>query len=296
MSGDEAVPASLADPSSVGAKKPSPLIHRHPCATIKAGSKVDNFFPSSYLFKHDFLQIHAPHPFFRASRMLVKRDLKAVKPKALIFDLIGTCCDWYSSLLPALASSPDRQLLSSLELSQLALSWRAGFFNEIHARFQAGKAAEDIDVTHRRVLDRLLHEKGIDLSKWNEEVRRKLVDQWHEQIGESIAAFGAQFADFQCFDKVGLMFFQGSQDCVKNSSCKSSINLQQVSCSSETSVVLANGTTRLQLDIVKSSSLPFHMLFSSELLGLTKVCFPLGSLSIRAEVPISQIIRYIQKH
>lgn len=35
-------------------------------------------------------------------------------------------------------------------------------------------------------------------------------------------------------------------------------------------VVLANGTTRLQLDIVKSSDLPFHTLFSSELLGMTK--------------------------
>jgi hypothetical protein len=204
--------------------------------------------------------------------------------------------DWYSSLLPALASSPDLHLLPSLELSQLALGWRAGFFNEIHSRFQAGKDAEDIDVTHRRVLDRLLHEKGIDLKTWNEEVRQKLVDQWHKQIGESITAVGLQFADFQCFNKVGLMLFQGSQDCAKNSSCKTSINPKQVSCSSKTSVVLANGTTRLQLDIVKSSSLPFHMLFSSELLGLTKVCFPLVSLSIKAKFPISQIIRYIQKH
>ncbi len=40
------------------------------------------------------------------------------------------------------------------------------------------------------------------------------------------------------------------------------------------SVVLANGTTRLQLDIAKSSGLPFHALFSSQLLGLTKVRFP----------------------
>ena len=39
------------------------------------------------------------------------------------------------------------------------------------------------------------------------------------------------------------------------------------------SVVLAGGSTRLQIDIVKSSSLPFHMLFSSELLRQTKVGF-----------------------
>lgn len=36
-------------------------------------------------------------------------------------------------------------------------------------------------------------------------------------------------------------------------------------------VVLANGTTRLQLDIIKSSGLSFHTLFSSQLLQATKV-------------------------
>lgn len=44
-------------------------------------------------------------------------------------------------------------------------------------------------------------------------------------------------------------------------------------CSSLTiifSIVLANGTTRLQLDITKSAGLSFDMLLSSELLGLTK--------------------------
>ena len=48
------------------------------------------------------------------------------------------------------------------------------------------------------------------------------------------------------------------------------------------SVVLANGSTRLQLDIAKSSDLPFHILLSSELLGKTKVLrpFSLSSLTI----------------
>ena len=34
--------------------------------------------------------------------------------------------------------------------------------------------------------------------------------------------------------------------------------------------VLANGTTKLQLDLMRSSGLEFDMLFSSQLLGLTK--------------------------
>jgi len=44
--------------------------------------------------------------------------------------------------------------------------------------------------------------------------------------------------------------------------------------SRDTRCVLANGTTRLQVDITKSSGLRFDMLFSSELLGMTKVCMP----------------------
>lgn len=35
-------------------------------------------------------------------------------------------------------------------------------------------------------------------------------------------------------------------------------------------IVLANGSTRLQLDIIKAANLSFDMLFSSQLLGLTK--------------------------
>jgi HAD superfamily hydrolase (TIGR01493 family) len=36
------------------------------------------------------------------------------------------------------------------------------------------------------------------------------------------------------------------------------------------SIVLANGTARLQIDVTKSAGLDFDMLLSSELLGLTK--------------------------
>jgi len=65
----------------------------------------------------------------------------------------------------------------------LASDGRAGFFVEIHARFQAKKSAEDIDVTHRRVLDRFLDAKRVDLTMWDEKFRQKLVNQWHVQIG-----------------------------------------------------------------------------------------------------------------
>ncbi len=101
-------------------------------------------------------------------------------PEALIFDLMGTVCDWHSALLPALSSSPA---IPNLDLEKLAAEWRAGFFAATHTRFQSGLPAEDIDITHRHVLDRLLDQVGIDGTLWNAEVREKLVKQWHCQVG-----------------------------------------------------------------------------------------------------------------
>lgn len=159
--------------------------------------------------------------------------------KAIFFDLMGTCCDWLSSLLPALQCCPPHPALEPAEpkLRQLAIAWREGFFAEIHSRFNRGDEAEDTDVTHRRVLDRLLDERGIGPGSWNDKMRNSLVHQWHLQRPwpDVIPALRQLQMDGKWF-----------------------------------LIVLANGTTRLQLDIAQSSGIPFHMMLSSELLGLTK--------------------------
>lgn len=104
-------------------------------------------------------------------------------PKALVFDLMGTCTNWHSSILLSLQGQPSTPLVPAEDLSSLAAQWRAGFFAEIHRKFEAQEAAEDIDVTHRRVLDRLLQERGVGLDVWGEDVRKKLVASWHSQSG-----------------------------------------------------------------------------------------------------------------
>lgn len=166
-------------------------------------------------------------------------EMAAQRQKVIFFDLMGTCCDWLTSLLPALHACPSHPLLTPAEseLRELAITWREGFFEEIHARFGRGEPPEDIDMTHRRVLDRLLEAKGIDHDIWSDDVRAKLVHQWHEQTPwpDVLPAMKRLRAD-------GGWFL----------------------------VVLANGTARLQLDIAQSSGLPFHTMLSSELLGLTK--------------------------
>ncbi|KAL2038820.1 hypothetical protein N7G274_008578 [Stereocaulon virgatum] len=156
-------------------------------------------------------------------------------PKALVFDLIGTCCDWYSSVLLALQAAPPIPALPADSLPHLASDWRVGFFKEIDTRRQAGQPLEDIDVTHRRVLNWLLLERGVTPSQWNDSVRNQLVMAWHRQKGWPDVA-----------------------DALERLKQKHFV------------VVLANGSTRLQLDIIKSSGLSFHTLFSSQLLGKTK--------------------------
>ncbi|KAG7442822.1 haloacid dehalogenase [Guyanagaster necrorhizus] len=143
---------------------------------------------------------------------------------------MGTCTDWHSSILSALDSKPPLA-----DPHSFAMAWRAGFFQEIHRRFQVGDDPEDIDVTHRRVLDRILSERNVGMEFWDEETRNDLVRSWHIQQAWPDAVKG--------LERLRNKFFV---------------------------IVLANGTTRLQLDIIKSSRLPFHTLLSSQLLNLTK--------------------------
>ncbi|KAK7001040.1 HAD-like domain-containing protein [Favolaschia claudopus] len=151
---------------------------------------------------------------------------------AVVFDLMGTCTDWKSSIVASLECQPPTP---AVDLPRLAAAWRAEFFKEIHRRFEQGEPSEDIDITHRRVLDKLLEEAGVSFAVWGEDVRQSLVESWHNQTAWPDAIPGIELLKQDYFV-----------------------------------VVLANGTTRLQLDIVKSTGLPFHSLFSSQLLNLTK--------------------------
>ena len=109
-------------------------------------------------------------------------------PKAIVFDLMGTCVDWYSSVLPALESAPPISELTSESLPQLAADWRAGFFKETFMRREASQPVEDIDVTHRRVLNWLLLARGVTPTQWDDGVRNKLVAAWHQQRGSLLGS------------------------------------------------------------------------------------------------------------
>ena len=152
--------------------------------------------------------------------------------KAVLFDFMGTCLDWHSSIITALPSTLDRDASS-----KFALEWRQMYFDANAARLQAGKPPEDIDTTHRRVLNEVLDKHPDIQPQFTEEVKDNAVKAWHTQQA---------WPDVQ--EAVRRLKKHGWEVYVH-----------------------ANGTTRLQLDLVRSSGLvDFDMLFSSELLGYYK--------------------------
>jgi 2-haloacid dehalogenase len=170
--------------------------------------------------------------------------------KAVLFDFMGTCLDWHSSILPVLPSA-----LSHDVKSDFALEWRQTYFDANTARIRDGDPPEDIDITHRRTLLAVLDKHPEMKPLFTQDVQEKAVAAWHAQKAWPDVAEALR----KLKEERGLEIY-----------------------------VHANGTTRLQLDIVRSSGLKFDMLFSSELLGYYKPAPEnyrkvLGLLKLRAD-------------
>ncbi|RAO74267.1 uncharacterized protein BHQ10_010279 [Talaromyces amestolkiae] len=163
------------------------------------------------------------------------------KIKAVLFDFMGTCLDWHTGTLAALPQS-----IPAAKRSEFALQWRQNYFDSNAARLAANKPPEDIDLTLRHTLDAMLDEE-----RWGdvragfeslgdrgeeEKLKEKVVQAWH-----SMPAWPDVKPAIDRLKELGYEIF-----------------------------VHANGTTRLQLDLCRSSALSFNMLFSSELLGVYK--------------------------
>ncbi|KAJ5191799.1 haloacid dehalogenase [Penicillium cinerascens] len=111
------------------------------------------------------------------------------------------------------------------------------YFIENNQRFLRGLEPEDIDITLSRVLDLVLEQSPKHRAHINSEIKRQMIAAWHAQP----AWPEVQKAIQSIREELGLEVF-----------------------------VHANGTTRLQLDLTRSSGLNFNMLFSSQLLGVYK--------------------------
>lgn len=155
------------------------------------------------------------------------------KIKAVFFDFMGTCLDWHSS---AVASAPAS--ITKAEASELALQWRQQYFDENEERIRQKLPTEDIDQTLSRAMDKVLAQKFTHLqSRLGQAEKDHMIVKWHSQFAWPEVPKAIQ----SIREDLGLETF-----------------------------VHANGTTRLQLDLTRSSGLKFNMLFSSQLLGLYK--------------------------
>ncbi|KAH8926161.1 HAD-like protein [Atractiella rhizophila] len=146
---------------------------------------------------------------------------------------MGTVTDWHSHISSTLTSSSV--LPSTVSPSSFALRWREGFFTLAHsiAADPTVGSLDDIDDMHTRALEVVLREEGVDLS---EEMKKELVRAWHGQKG-----------------------WEGSAD-----------GLERIRKGGYIVAVLANGSTRYQIDVVRPGELEFDMLFSSQLLQSVK--------------------------
>ena len=153
------------------------------------------------------------------------------KIKAVFFDFMGTCLDWHSGAIKVLPQS-----IAESERSKLALEWRHDYFDANTARLAAHEPPENIDVTLRKTLDDLLEKHPEHKNLFDDRYKQQCVLAWH-----SMPAWPEVPSAIDQLKAAGYEVF-----------------------------VFANGTTRLQLDLCKSSGLRFNMLFSSELLGVYK--------------------------
>ncbi|KAF7556958.1 hypothetical protein G7Z17_g1017 [Cylindrodendrum hubeiense] len=154
------------------------------------------------------------------------------KVKAVFFDFMGTCLDWHTSVVEASPSSIPRN-----ESSKLALEWRQQYFVENDRLFRQNLGTEDIDKTLARALSVILNQYPDYKSHFGNDVQARMIEAFHSQP----AWPEVQKAIRSIREDLGHEVF-----------------------------VHANGTTRLQLDLTRSSGLRFNMLFSSQLLGLYK--------------------------
>lgn len=188
--------------------------------------------------------------------------------KAVLFDFMGTCLDWHSSIVSALPQS-----VSEDERSRFALEWRQTYFDYNAARLAAGQPPEDIDISHRRTLSILL-----SAPEWS---------SLKQAFSEAEAEAQTQAQDGGGNDDAGAPTNNSNNDVVVKQQQKQRIiaawhaqpawsdvapALAALRARGYETLVHANGTTRLQLDLVRSSGLRglFDVLFSSELLGVLK--------------------------
>lgn len=95
--------------------------------------------------------------------------------RALVFDVFGTVVDWYGSIVRE-GQALERRLPLGIDWPAFALQWRAGYPPAMDEVRRGALPWTNVDGLHRRILDRLLAERGVALA---EAERAELNRVWH---------------------------------------------------------------------------------------------------------------------
>lgn len=100
-------------------------------------------------------------------------DPRAIR--ALVFDVFGTVVDWYGSIVREGLALEQRRALG-IDWPAFALAWRAGYAPAMDEVRRGVLPWTSVDLLHRRILDRLLAERGLALP---EDEAAQLNRVWH---------------------------------------------------------------------------------------------------------------------
>ena len=102
---------------------------------------------------------------------------RADPPKALFFDVFGTCVDWRSSVIAAGAALGRRLGLAGVDWAAFADAWRGQYQPQLESVRSGRRAWVTLDVLHREALDGLAGQFG--LTGVPEAERAALTLVWH---------------------------------------------------------------------------------------------------------------------
>src|SRR3954469_17062623 len=83
-------------------------------------------------------------------------------PKALLFDVFGTCVDWRAGVVREGEALAARQGFEGVDWGAVADAWRDRYEPQLDRVRSGARPWTTLDVLHREALDEVLAEMGID--------------------------------------------------------------------------------------------------------------------------------------
>jgi 2-haloacid dehalogenase len=98
-------------------------------------------------------------------------------PRALLFDVFGTCVDWRAGVAREVAALASRLGRDDIDAEAVADAWRALYQPQMETVRSGARPWMDLDVLHREALDAVLAEAGFDEVPAG--ARDELTRAWH---------------------------------------------------------------------------------------------------------------------